>query len=365
MPRENRTVKYSAFIIAAAVILASCAAGTRQPGTARIPGLTGDSIQARYHSEFYIVRSGRGKTQEEAAEYARFEIVKFFESRITGETRLRQTSESAVTRGRIVESILTELENEVSVSSEREIPGIEIVENAQVPGSGLYEAWAALSKKEYGALLAERVRTADTTIDTRLGSPGASDIERARTLAGISRIVTERERDRRDLSLVMPEAGVESREALFGMVSASLDSLLEHAIDVGVVLGGDMDDRIRPTIVDGITGSGIRMKEFDSMASAVNGGSDMIVTANIVVTPRVSETTIASQTVKLFWSDWVLSLTAIDPSSKALVDTIVLTDKASGRDPDQALQRMIGRISETQTPAMARWIYDVIIRPEK
>lgn len=352
-------------ILALATALLPSCSGNRK--SVRSGANAVDTFQMRYPSDFYIVRTGHGETPEEAAENARFEIVKFFESRISGETTLVQTAKSAITRGKLLEDRLTELTSTVSITGARDIPGIEIVPTEKPDSRGIYEARAVLSKQDYASYLGDKIAGLDASIDHRLQETGASDddLANARALATTAREIAERETYRRDQALVAGQSAKASREALFAQVTASLDSLIANALDVGVVFSDQVDAKIRPGIVKGLTDAGIRIREFGGMSAASTGGSDLIVSVAVTATPRTTETTIGNRKETLFWSDWILSLTAVDPESKQVIDTVVLSDRISGRDAAQANDRMVRRIMDTQTPAIAAWIYEVVFAGNK
>ena len=57
-------------------------------------------IRKKFSEDMYIIRSGSGETPENAAESARFEIVKYFESKISGETFIHEWAKSKKTKGK-------------------------------------------------------------------------------------------------------------------------------------------------------------------------------------------------------------------------------------------------------------------------
>jgi len=338
-----------------------CSAGERAAVDSRRFGV--NEIRVRYPSELYIVRSGRGESPEEAAEAARFEIVKYFESRISGETRIRQWAKSETRRGRLIEQRLTEVSSSVSVSGERDIPGIEIVETKPAGNTGLYEAWAVLSRSTYAEFLLGKIRKMDGEIDSRLKPGRGGDLAEVRNLAHAGRLLLERGRAVQDLKLVSPAATVRLRDGDLAAVLSRIDSLVTYALDVGVVFTNDMDATVESSIVKGITDSGIRVKEYRDTSSAAVDSVDVILSVSHSVTVRTSTTTIDSEKHELYWSEWTLTLKGIDPATGEIIDTVVLSDRAGGRDEEQARSRMVYRIGKTQMPAVSAWIYDLIFKP--
>ena len=103
-----------------------------------------EELQRRYTKDLYIVSSGYGDTSEDAAESARFEIAKYFEAKISGETLVKQWAKSKTKRGKTIEERLTEISNTIIIGASRDIPGIEIVSSKYVKKSKSYQTWAVL-----------------------------------------------------------------------------------------------------------------------------------------------------------------------------------------------------------------------------
>ena len=114
-------------------------------------------LRGKYAEDLYIVRYGHGDTSESAAESARFEIAKFFESAISGTTYVIQKAGSKTILGKTIEKQSTEISNKIIISASREIPGIEIVLTEYDKKSKTYEAWAALDKNKHSLILRERI----------------------------------------------------------------------------------------------------------------------------------------------------------------------------------------------------------------
>jgi len=344
-----------------ALTLLGCSAGERAAVDSR--GFGANEITVRYPSGLYIVRSGRGGSPEEAAEAARFEIVKYFESRISGETRIRQWAKGETKRGKLIEQRLTEVSNSVSVSGEREIQGIDIVATKRVGNTGLYEAWAVLSRSTYAEILLDRIGKMDGEIDSRLKSAPDGDLAEIRNLARIARLLVERGRMVQDLKLVSSAAAVRPRDGELAAVLSSIDSLVTYALEVRIVFTGDMDAAVESSIVKGITDSGIRVKKYRDTSSAAGDSVDLILSVSHSVTARKSTTTIDSEKHELHWSEWTLTLKAVDPATGGIIDALVLSDRTGGRDGEQAHSRMVYRIEKTQVPAVSAWIYDLVFKP--
>ena len=125
-------------------------------------------VREKYPEDKYIIRSGTGETSGQSIEAARFEIAKFFESKISGETFVRQWAQSTTSQGKSNEDHLTEFTNTIIVGASRDIPGIEIAATEYEKKSKTYVSWAVLEKDRYTTVLRERIRETESTVNTRL-----------------------------------------------------------------------------------------------------------------------------------------------------------------------------------------------------
>ena len=137
-------------------------------------------VSRKYPEDRHIIRSGTGETPESASESARFEIAKYFESKISGETLVHQWAQTTTSRGKTMESQLAEVSNTVIVSASRDIPGVEIAANKRNKKLKAYEAWAVLEKSMYANILRERLNNIDSGINEKLSRIEDSDLNRVR-----------------------------------------------------------------------------------------------------------------------------------------------------------------------------------------
>jgi len=227
-------------------------------------------IRRNYPEDKYIIRSGNGESSESASESARFEIVKFFEAKISGASLINQWAKSQTTRGKTTEDRFTKISNTIMVSASREIPGIEIVSVKQDKKSKSHEVWAVLEKSVYSAFLSDRIKKIDSSINHRLSNLQEGDLNLVRIYSQIMGDLLRREEARQDLSLLDSGLMVGSNEILLNQVMTSLDSLIAEAFDVGLVFNGEVNNKVRVVIIKGISDAGIRIKEYASLQGAVD-----------------------------------------------------------------------------------------------
>ncbi len=322
-------------------------------------------IRQKYPQDKYIVRSGNGESSESASESARFEIVKYFEAKISGATLINQWAKSQTTRGKTTEDRFTKISNTMMVSASREIPGIDIASINQDKKSDSYEAWAVLKKSTYSAFLSDRIKKIDSLVDFRLSNLKKNDLYLVKTYSQIMSDILLREQARQDLSLLDSGLMVGSNEILLNMVMTSLDSLIAEAFDVGLVFNGEVNNKIKAGIRKGISDAGIRIKEYKEFQTAVDEGNDMVISVEHESSSRSTSKTFNKKEFKFFFTNWVLSLNAIDPETQEVIDSFVKEDQTNGSYEDQANQRMITRILQKNVPLISNWVYDLIFKPKE
>ncbi len=324
---------------------------------------SGDAVRKKFPENRFIIRSGTGESPEKAAEAARFEIAKFFESKISGETLVKEWAQSATARGKRVDSRMTEITNTVAIAASRDIPGIEIAATDEDKSAGLYEAWAVVDREKLLKVLQERIAGIDRDVDSRLAAQGATDMAKVAAFSRSMRDLVSREQTRQDILLL--GGNVESRSGVLHAVLTGLDSLIADAFDVGIVFEGGVDVKVKSLTLKGVADAGIRIKEYADQAAAGAGGADLVMVVAHEVTKRKTSNTAGGREFVFFWVDWVLSVKAVDPAGGEIIGTTVLTDKISGGTDEQAAERMVGKMLQTQIPKVTSWIAAMVFDPEK
>ena len=337
-----------------------CCSGKPQPVFAKNQS---DEVARKYPESRYIVRSGSGETPDGAAEAARFEIAKFFESKISGESIVREWARSATNRGKTAESKMTDISNTIIVGASRDIPGIEIVATEENKDAKRFEAWAAVDREKLAGVLAERIARLDAEVDRRLAEPWQGDLKRVAAFARSIQDLVSREQARQDLTLLGRKA--EPRSSTLNAVMTSLDSLITGAFDVGLVFEGNADETIRSVLLKGIVDAGIRVKDYPDAAASAGAGSDLTVAVSHQTSRRKTSQNIAGKEYIFHWSDWVLSVKAVDPATGEVIGTTILNDKVNGGTEEQAYERMVSRILQAQVPKVTLWVYGTVFNPGK
>jgi len=318
-------------------------------------------VLKKFQEDGHIIRSGTGESPQQAAEAARFEIAKYFESKISGETVVKQWAESRTTKGKTLENHLTELTNTVAIGAAREIPGIEIAKTDKLRGSDSYQAWAVLGKSSYATVLNERVSAIDARIDEALDGGHSSDMAYIAALNMAMRELIMRGQHRNDLILLDGGASAENRGPMLNRVMSSIDSLIAGAFDVGIVFSDGMKMNIKSGMVKGIVDAGIRVKQYLSADAATTSGADLL----MIVEHSASYQTTKFRKREFHNVDWVLSVQAADAQSGSVIDAFVLNDKVGGSQSDtQSEERMVKKILAEQVPKLSAWVYNVIFKPE-
>ncbi|MFC1552443.1 hypothetical protein ACFL6P_07755 [Candidatus Latescibacterota bacterium] len=323
------------------------------------------ALRKKYSDEDYIIRFGSGETAEDASESSRFEIAKYFEAKISGETIVTQWAKSRTKKGKTLEDRLTEISNSIIVGTSRDIPGIEIVSSEYDKRSRSYHVWAVLEKSAYIGILQDRIMGIDNNINSRLENLSGDDLNRIRVYSQIMNDLILREKALQDLTLLGSGAATFAGEtALFGVMS-SLDSLIADSFDVGLVYKNDVESGVKSGITKGINDAGLRVREYPDSPSALSGGIDLLMTVEHTVKTRVTSKKLNNKEFTFHFADWVLSIQAMDPESQEIIDTLILKDATNGSYEDQTLERMLTKILTVQVPSISKWVYDTIFKPEE
>lgn len=323
-----------------------------------------NDITKRYPPERYLVRQGLGETPESASEAARLEIAKYFESKISGESIVKEWAESRTVKGKTSQKYVSELSNTIKVSAEREIPGIEITGAGKNKKFDAYETWAVLEKSAYVSVLTDRIQKLDSEIDQALKTQG-NDLSRLKNLNKALKSLIAREQDRGDLRLLTPGGAPESKSAILQGVITSIDSLVSGAFDVGLVFEGEVESKIRSGLLKAVVDAGIRVKEYRLFTAAIGAGTDLVIEVKHDSTPNTRKQKVGSREFEFFSVSWVLSVNAYDPKTTEVIDTIVQKENVQnvGGGEIKAQEDMVRKILQDQVPAVTSWVYGLIFQP--
>ncbi|MBN1291815.1 MAG: hypothetical protein JXB48_08240 [Candidatus Latescibacteria bacterium] len=324
-----------------------------------------DDMAKRYPPDRYLVRPGGGSSPENASEAARLEIAKYFESKISGESIVKEWAESHTVKGKTTQKHATELSNIISVSANREIPGIEITGTQQDKKTGEYTTWAVLEKNAYISVLKDRISKRDSETDQYLAGTGTNDMQKLRNLNRALQNLIEREKDRRDLTLLDPDSMVESRNNILQDVLNNIDNLVSDSFDVGLVFEGDVDSKVRTGITQGIVDAGIRIKEFREFSAACKTGNDLIMSVKHDVNEYTRNQKMGQKDYEFFYCSWVLSVSVYDPETTEVIDTFVQKNDIKNVGGGQAKTQddMVRNILQNQVPGVTAWVYKLIFSP--
>jgi|GEM_PF-4326575 hypothetical protein len=323
------------------------------------------ALRKKYSADTNIIRFGSGATAEDAAESARFEIAKYFEAKISGETIVNQWAQSRTKKGKTLEDRLTEISNSIIVGTSRDIPGIVIVSSEYNKRAKSYQVWAVLEKKSYVGILQDRIMGIDNKINTRLDNLSGDDLTRIRVYSQIMNDLILREKALQDLTLLGSGAPTFASEiALFGVMS-SLDSLIADAFDIGLVYKNEIESTVKSGITKGINDAGLRVREYPDSPSAIAGGIDLLMTVEHSVKTRTTAMKRNNKEYTFHFADWEISIQTMDPESQEIIDTHILKDSTNGSYEDQAIERMLTKILSEQVPSISTWVYNSIFKPEE
>ena len=279
---------------------------------------------------------------------------------------MHEWAQSKSSRGKTLESHLTELSNTVIVSASRDIPGIEIASTKRNRRAKNYEAWAVLEKSKYAAVLSERIQKIDRNVDGRLAKPQNSDLSLLRVYTGVISELVLREQSMQDLFLLDSGTAIEHRDRLLNAVMTSLDSLISGGFDVGIVFTGEVKNNVKSGIISGIVNAGIRLKEYPDAKSSADSGSDLVMLVEHNVSHKIAKFRTSERTREFYNVDWVLSVKAAVPSTGKVIDVLVQNDKLAGAQSEsQAEDRMVKEILESEVPVITSWVYKVIFKPDE
>lgn len=300
-----------------------------------------------YPREEYLVGLGRGRSPQVAEDNARAEIAKVFEARVEQTTREKQRYlEGETSAGSGGWSQAIDISQATEVETSRVLSGVEVVERWEGPDG--CAALAVLSRREASDRLWQRarelVRRAEALIEAARAAQDPLDTVRSYYQAArLLGLVESLNADLAVLAVRRPIKGPMSAGEAFEAFRATA----RERVPVVVRMTGDEADRIRAAVEAALTQRGIPIASADQPERILVRG-----TSSIRPTDRPPR--------EYRFVRYEVSLEAVDTRSGTVWASVgPVSDDASGRTADQAVERAVFLVRERHLP---RFIEDLFER---
>jgi hypothetical protein len=247
--------------LCAVLTLAACGGGAASvkasSGGSRPQWVEGES--SKWPRAQYVTGVGSADDEEAAADRARGEISRVFNSNVSVDTSVDESESTVNAGGKTSVSFSQQLAQNVRTASKKMLEGVEIAERWKDSASARYYALAVLNKGKAMGAVAEKTQALDADASQWKASLDAAGdkFERAKAGAKLAALLKGRlelENDRR----VLGGGALASTVDVSAAKAAAAKAL--QALDVVVIATGDNADELETGIVTGLVAAGMTAK---------------------------------------------------------------------------------------------------------
>lgn len=297
--------------------------------------------------EEYLVGLGRGRSPQAAEDNARAEIAKVFEARVEQTTRETETYfEGSSSEGRGGWSRAIDVSRATATETEKVLSGVEIVERYEGPEG--YAALAVLSRRDASDRLWRRARELAGRAEALAGKArdAPDPLDAARAYYQAARLLGLVETLNADLAVLAVRRPVEGPMSPGEAFEAFRGVVRDH-VPVSVRMTGDEADRIRAAIEGALTERGVPLAAPDRPERILVRGTSSIRPSDRP--PR-----------EYRFVRYEVTLEAVDTRTGTVWASVgPVSDDASGRTADQAVERAVFLVRERHLP---RFLSDLFER---
>ncbi len=297
---------------------------------------TGRSMD--YPREEYVVGLGRGGSPQAAEDNARAEVAKVFEARVGQLTRERETyTEGRTSSGAGGWSRAIDISQATSVETDKVLSGVEVVERFEGPDG--HAALAVLSRADASDRLWRRARELVGRAEALLkkGREASDPLDAARSYYQAARLLGLVESLNTDLAVLAVRRPVQGPMSP-GEAFEAFRGVVRDQVPVAVRVSGDEADRIRAAVEGALSERGVPIAGSGSQERLLIRGQSSIRPSDRP--PR-----------EYRFVRYEVTLEAVDTRTGTVWASVgPMSDDASGRTADQAVERAVFLVRERHLP---------------
>ena len=294
----------------------------------------------------FVTGVGSADDEEGAADRARGEVARVFESAVSVDTSLDESESTVNQGGKTSTSFSQQVAQNVRTASKKMLEGVEISERWKDGLAMRFYALATLSKGKAMIAVAEKTQALDSDASqwkTRLDA-ATDKFERAKAAAKLAALLKGRlelENDRRVLGGGPMPSTVDVSAAKAAAAKALAD------LDVVVIATGDRSDELETGIVTGLVASGL-------MAKRGNPGDK----GDLVVESKSADQEVTGGDERWKWSRATATVTLKDARADKTFSRFDVSERAASADAGEAHRRAAAGLAKKAAEKVSAAITD-------
>lgn len=240
-----------------ALALLLCAACSSAPEERRPSWIDGPS--ARFPAARYLVGLGEADSRPAATTRAYEAVARIFEAQVTAQARDWESYVQLDTRGGTSHERRLAIDRVTQVSTDKVLENVQVLDAWLDRATGLHYVLAGTNRAHAEAILLDRIRELDQTIEQDLDTAASTrdPLTSLRNLKRATGHLVLREAFNADLRVVRPSGRGERAAHDVDDLTARLEAYLAAHLVIGVEVSGDEVEAVRRAVLEGLVRQGL------------------------------------------------------------------------------------------------------------
>ncbi len=233
---------------------AACSSGPEERRPAWV-----DGTSARFPVERYLVGLGEADSRPAATARAYEAVARVFEAQVTAQARDWESYVQLDNPGGTSHERRLTIERVTKVSTDKVLETVQVLDAWLDRASGIHYVLAGMNRAQGEAVLVDRIRELDGTIEEELARAAATR-DRLTTLRNLKRATDHqvlREAFNADLRVLRPSGRGEPAAHHVAGLTAKLEAYLASNLVIGVEVSGDEAEAVRRAVLEGLVRQGL------------------------------------------------------------------------------------------------------------
>lgn len=219
-----------------------------------------------FPSAQYLVGHGEGESRTVAAERAYAAVAKIFRAEINSQAKEWESYLLIENKGRSQEERRLNLDNVTSVSTDKVLENVRVLDEWYDEGRRIHHALAGMSRSQAEAATLERLKELDAIIAHHVEEARRSTdpLVHARNLKRAANQLVLREAHNSDLRVIRPNGQGLASPYRVAELTGELERFLATSLPLGLELSGDYTEPIGRALMEGLAHEGLSVTKFST-----------------------------------------------------------------------------------------------------
>lgn len=328
-----------------------------------------DGVSRDYPPDRYLLGVGQAESRPAAAERAYAAVAKVFKAQINAQSRDWESYMVVENRGKASADRRVTLDQLTSVSTDKVLENVRIMDSWFDARSGQHFAMAGMDRAQAATAVLERIAELDGIVDTQLRESRQSQdkLARVRNLKRAVKNLVVREAYNADLRVIRTTGRGLDPSYRIGELTAELEQLLASSLVISVEVAGDQTEAVRRAVMEGLVREGLPVTARRVGPEGAPGGVESGRATELLVKGRVRLWEADVPDPQFKYVRWCSDFVIVDIGSQRMVGAVSRGGReghlTGGEAAAKALRVMQQELTSDLARTLAGYVYGDIDPP--